>query len=159
MLDRRLRAAPFRRSAVGCDHNGHRPASIGACAFEKNRRTSFRATAARAIPAARVVPAASDFELMTNRASDVLSTSILWRGPGETETMLGEERAHGPVEQLRLLKMGSVNSTRARVRNVASVLQGQSRCSPLIAPCAKHRAGERLTGTAPRPAVVDWAAT
>jgi hypothetical protein len=33
----------------------------------------------RAIPAARVVPAASDSELMTNRASDVLSTSILFR--------------------------------------------------------------------------------
>src|SRR5262249_15436530 len=115
MLDRRLRAAPFRRSAVGCDHNGHRQASIGACAFEKNRQTSFRATAARNAP--RVVAAGSDSELMTNRATNVLSTSILFRA-----------------------------------NNVASVLQGQSRCSPLIAPHAKHRAGERLTGTASRPA-------
>src|SRR6516164_1065333 len=110
MLDRRLRAAPFHRSAVGCDRNGHRLVSIGACAFEKSRRTFFRATAARNACCARIVAAASDSELMTNRASDVLSTAILFRAG-----------------------------------NMASVLQ--------------DKWSARLTGTAPRPAVIDGVAS
>src|SRR5215510_11225737 len=41
MSDLRLRAAPFRRSAAGCDHNGHRRGSVGAYAWRKDPTRYF----------------------------------------------------------------------------------------------------------------------
>jgi hypothetical protein len=58
--------------------------------LKKTDRLSIRATAARNACCARIVAAASDSELMTNRASDVLSTSILFR-PGNVASVLQDK--------------------------------------------------------------------